>query len=231
MVLMGSARCFTSLLPPAAPSVLDSALRGDVPIHPVPPWMSLAVLVYPRSLSHHCSDAFLVFPACRGGKPTCVMSPQGEKSAWHRLALHILLLGGRKDSRISCQQRACGHSHCPQHCQQRSGADGKAGAGMGPLGSHSKSPPPHWCLASPPTRQTGTKHHLLWHSKTAEGCKFQYPASPGFALLPRRSVEVSAGETEAEGWEEREGTWCGQWRAAASSSKVGRWQEGPVMGE
>lgn len=74
--------------------------------------MSLAVLVYPRSLSHHCSDAFLVFPACRGGKPTCVMFPQGEKSAWHRLALHILLLGGREDSRISCQQRACGHSHC-----------------------------------------------------------------------------------------------------------------------
>lgn len=51
-------------LPIAAPSVLDSALQGNIPIPPVSPWMSLAVTVYPRSLSHHCPAAFLFSHLC-----------------------------------------------------------------------------------------------------------------------------------------------------------------------
>ena len=42
-----------------------------------------------------------------------------------------------------------GHSRCHQHCQQYFRADARAGAGLGPPGSHSRSPPPHGAWPAP----------------------------------------------------------------------------------
>lgn len=70
---------------------------------------------------------------------------------------------------------------------------------MGPLGSHSESSPPHWCLASPPTWQMGANIISFSTAKLRKHASFNIPRPQAFLCFPEGAWESQLRKLRQEG--------------------------------